>query len=45
MLDKLDALKARFDELGVALTNPEIVSDNKKFTVRLVKNTAILKKL
>ncbi len=33
MLDKLDAIKARFDELGVALTNPEIVSDNKKFGV------------
>lgn len=32
MLDKLDAIKARFDELGVALTNPEIVSDNKKFS-------------
>jgi len=32
MLDKLDAIKARFDNLGVALTNPEIVSDNKKFT-------------
>jgi len=32
MLDKLDAIKARFDSLGVALTNPEIVSDNKKFT-------------
>ena len=31
MLDKLDAIKARFDSLGVALTNPEIVSDNKKF--------------
>jgi peptide chain release factor 1 len=31
MLDKLDAIKARFDNLGVALTNPEIVSDNKKF--------------
>ncbi len=31
MLDKLDAIKARFDELGVALTNPEIVSDNKRF--------------
>lgn len=31
MLDKLEAIKARFDELGVALTNPEIVSDNKKF--------------
>ncbi len=32
MLDKLDAIKARFDELGVALTNPEIVSDNKRFS-------------
>ncbi|MEI9933673.1 MAG: peptide chain release factor 1 [Ferruginibacter sp.] len=32
MLDKLDAIKARFDNLGVALTNPEIVSDNKKFS-------------
>lgn len=31
MLDKLDAIKARFDQLGVALTNPEIVSNNKKF--------------
>ena len=32
MLDKLDAIKGKFDNLGVALTNPEIVSDNKKFT-------------
>ncbi len=32
MLDKLDAIKGRFDELATALTNPEIVSDNKKFT-------------
>lgn len=32
MLDKLEAIKARFDHLGVALTNPEIVNDNKKFT-------------
>lgn len=31
MLDKLDAIKAKFDDLGVALTNPEIVSDNKKY--------------
>lgn len=31
MLDRLDAIKARFDDLGVALTNPEIVADNKKF--------------
>jgi peptide chain release factor 1 len=32
MLDKLEAIKARFDQLGVALTNPGIVNDNKKFT-------------
>ena len=32
MLDKLEGIKARFDELGIALTNPEIVGDNKKFT-------------
>ena len=31
MLDKLEAIKARFEDLGVALTNPEIISDNKKF--------------
>ena len=32
MLDKLDAIKGRFENLGVALTNPEIVGDNKKYT-------------
>ncbi len=31
MLDKLEAIKARFDELGVALSNPEIVNDNNKY--------------
>ena len=31
MLDKLEAIKARFDDLGVALTNPEIIADNRKF--------------
>lgn len=31
MIEKLEALNARFDDLGIALTNPEIVSDNKKF--------------
>src|SRR5688500_2268355 len=31
MLDKLEAIKAKFEELGVALTNPEIVSNNRKF--------------
>ena len=32
MLDKLDAIKAKFDDLGVALSNPEIVSDNKRYS-------------
>ena len=32
MIDKLEAIKARFEQLGIALTNPEIVSDNKKFS-------------
>ena len=31
MLDKLDAIKGKFDNLGMALTNPEIVADNKRF--------------
>src|SRR5258708_5095269 len=31
MLDRLEAIKARFDQLGIALTNPSIVNDNKKF--------------
>ncbi len=32
VIEKLEAISARFDDLGVALTNPEIVSDNKKFS-------------
>ena len=31
MLDSLEAIKARFDQLGVALTNPAIVGNNKRF--------------
>ena len=31
MLDKLEAIKARFDEIGIALINPEIIADNRKF--------------
>jgi peptide chain release factor 1 len=31
MLDKLEAIKARFTDLGVALTNPDIVSNNQRF--------------
>jgi peptide chain release factor 1 len=31
MQDKLEAIKARFDQVGIALTNPEIINDQKKF--------------
>lgn len=33
MLDKLDAIKARFEQVGIALTNPEIINDPKQFGV------------
>ncbi|MEO5968259.1 MAG: peptide chain release factor 1 [Ferruginibacter sp.] len=32
MLDKLDAINAKFLDLGVALSNPEIVADNKRYS-------------
>jgi peptide chain release factor 1 len=32
IIEKLEVINARFDDLGIALTNPEVVSDNKKFT-------------
>ncbi len=32
MTDKLEAIQARFEQLGVALTNPEIVGNNKRFS-------------
>ncbi|GAA4301104.1 peptide chain release factor 1 [Compostibacter hankyongensis] len=32
MLDKLEAIKARFEETGIALTNPEVVADNRRFS-------------
>ncbi|MEO8962617.1 MAG: peptide chain release factor 1 [Ginsengibacter sp.] len=31
MLEKLEAIKAKFEELGVALSNPEIVNNNKRY--------------
>jgi len=31
MLDKLEAIKGRFDQVGVALTNPEIIGNQKEF--------------
>lgn len=44
MLDKLDAIKAKFDNLGVALSNPEVVSDNKRFSA-LSKEYRALEKI
>jgi peptide chain release factor 1 len=32
IIEKLEAIKARFDDLGVALTNPEVVGDNKRYS-------------
>jgi bacterial peptide chain release factor 1 (bRF-1) len=32
MLDKLEEIKARFDNIAVSLTNPEVVSDQKRFS-------------
>src|SRR5882724_7043622 len=32
MLDKLEAIKARFTDMGMALTNPEVVNNNQRFS-------------
>lgn len=32
IIEKLQAIEARFNDLGVALTNPEVVNDNKRFS-------------
>ena len=44
MLDRLDAIKAKFDEIGVALTNPAVVSHNKRFS-QLSKEYRSLEKI
>jgi peptide chain release factor 1 len=44
MLDKLDAIKARFETIGVSLTNPEIISNQKEFG-RLSKEYRSLEKI
>ena len=31
MVERLEAIKAKWDDLGVALANPEIIKDNKRF--------------
>lgn len=32
MLDKLEAIKAKFNDMGVALSNPEVVNNNHRFS-------------
>jgi len=44
MLDRLEAIKAKFDDIGVALTNPEVVSNNKRFS-QLSKEYRSLEKI
>ena len=44
MIDKLDALKARFEQIGVALTNPEIINNQKEYG-RLSKEYKSLEKV
>ena len=52
MLDKLEAINAKFQDIGVSLTNPEVVSDQKKFMAlskeyskleKIVKNSKSIK--
>lgn len=44
MLDQLEGIKARFDQLGVALTNPEIIGNQKEFS-KLSKEYRDLEKI
>ncbi len=44
MLDKLEAIKGRFDQVGVALTNPEIIGNQKEFQ-RLSKEYRSLERI
>lgn len=44
MLDKLEAIKGRFEQVGIALTNPEIVSNVKEFS-RLSKEYKQLERI
>ncbi|HEY6083145.1 MAG TPA: peptide chain release factor 1 [Chitinophagaceae bacterium] len=44
MLDKLEAIRAKFEQIGTALTNPEVVSDNKRFS-KLSKEYRSLEKI
>ena len=44
MLDKLEAIKGRFEQVSVALTNPEVISNQKEFQ-RLSKEYRSLEKI
>ena len=44
MLDKLEAIKGRFEQVGMALTNPEIIGKQKEFQ-RLSKEYRSLEKI
>lgn len=44
MLDQLEAIKAKFEQTGVALTNPEIIKNQKEFS-RLSKEYRDLEKI
>ncbi len=44
MLDKLEAIKGRFEQVGVALTNPEIIANQKEFQ-RLSKEYRTLEQI
>lgn len=44
MLDKLEAIKGRFDQVGIALTNPEIIGNQKEFQ-KLSKEYRSLEKI
>ena len=44
MLDKLDAIKGRFEQVGVALTNPDIIGHQKEFQ-RLSKEYRSLERI
>jgi len=44
MIDKLEAVKARFDQIGIALTNPEIINNQKEYG-KLSKEYRALEKI
>ncbi len=44
MLDKLEAIRGRFEQVGIALTNPEIIGNQKEFQ-RLSKEYRSLQKI